>query len=45
MPPIWVGFWVQNFLKKGLLFGKFSLNMDGFTRNVHYKSGYDINCR
>ena len=33
MPPIWVGFWVQNSLKKGPFFGKFSLNMGGFSRN------------
>ena len=33
MPPIWVGFWVQNSLNKGPFFGKFSLNMGGLTRN------------
>ena len=33
MPPIWVGFWVQNSLNKGAFFGKFSLNMGGFSGN------------
>ena len=33
MPPIWVGFWVQNSLNKGPFFGRFSLDMDGFSRN------------
>ena len=27
------GFWVQNSLNKGPIFGKFSLNMGGFSRN------------
>ena len=30
MPPIWVGFWVQNPLNKGPLFGRFSLTWVGF---------------
>ena len=30
MPPIWMGFWVQNSRNKGPFFGRFSLNMDGF---------------
>ena len=30
MPPIWVGFGVQNSLNKGPFFGKFSLNMGRF---------------
>ena len=33
MPPIWVGFWVQISLNKGPFFGRFSLNMGGFSRN------------
>ena len=33
MPPIWVGFWAQNSLDKGLFFGRFSINMGGFSRN------------
>ena len=33
MPPIWVGFWVQNSLNKGPIFGRFSLNMGGLSRN------------
>ena len=33
MPPIWVGFWAQNSLKKGLVLGRFSINMGGFSRN------------
>ena len=33
MPPIWVGFWVQNFLNKGLFFGIFSINIGGYSRN------------
>ena len=33
MPPIWVGFRVQNSLDKGPFFGKFPLNMSGFARN------------
>ena len=33
MPPIWVGFWVQNSLNKGPIFDQFYLNMDGFSRN------------
>ena len=33
MPPLWVGFWVQISLRKGHFFGKFSLNMGGFSRN------------
>ena len=33
MPPIWVGFWVRNSLKKDPFFGRFSLNMSGLSRN------------
>ena len=33
MPPIWVGFWAQNSLDKGPFFGRFSINMGGFSRN------------
>ena len=33
MPPIWVGFWAQNFLNKGPFFGRFSINMGWFSRN------------
>ena len=33
MPPTWVAFWVQNSLNKGPFFGRFSLNMGGFSRN------------
>ena len=33
MPPIWVGFWAQNSLNKGPFFGRFSINMGGFSRN------------
>ena len=33
MPPIWVGFWAQNSLNKGLFFGRFSLNMGGFSKS------------
>ena len=33
MPPIWVGFWVQNSLNRGPFFGRFSLNLGGFSRN------------
>ena len=33
MPPIWVGFLVQNSVNKGLFFGRFSLNMGGFSSN------------
>ena len=33
MPPIWVGFWVQNSLNKGPFFGRFSLNIHGFSTN------------
>ena len=33
MPPIWMGFWVQNALNKGPFFGRFSLNKGGFSRN------------
>ena len=32
MPPIWVGFWVQNSLKTGPFFGRFSLIMGGFSK-------------
>ena len=31
--PIWVGFWVPKSLNKGLFFGRFSLNMAGFSSN------------
>ena len=31
------GFWAQNSLNKGLFFGKFSLNMDGFSRHWRTK--------
>ena len=34
MPPIWVGFWAQNPLNKGPLFGRFCINMGGLSRNV-----------
>ena len=30
MPPIWVGFFVLNSLRKGPFFGKLSLNMGEF---------------
>ena len=33
MPPIWVGFWAQNSLSRGPFFGRFSIKMDGFSRN------------
>ena len=33
MPPIWVGFLAQNSLNKGPFFGRFSINMGGFSRN------------
>ena len=33
MAPIGVGFWVQNSLNKGPFFGRYSLNMGGFSRN------------
>ena len=33
MPPIWVGFWVHSSLNKGPFFGRFFLNMGGFSRN------------
>ena len=33
MPPIWVGFLVLNSLNKGQIFGRFSLNMVGLSRN------------
>ena len=33
MPPIWVGFWAQNSLNKGPFLSRFSLYMDGFSRN------------
>ena len=33
MPPIWVGFWAQNSLSKCPFFGRFSINMGGFSRN------------
>ena len=33
MPPIWVGFWAQTSLNKGPFFGRFSINMGGFSRN------------
>ena len=33
MPPIWVGFWVQNSLNKGPFIDRFSLNMGEFSRN------------
>ena len=34
-PYGWVfgGFWAQNSLNKGPFFGRFSINMDGFSRN------------
>ena len=31
VPPIWMVFGVQNSLNKGPLFGRFSLNMGGFS--------------
>ena len=31
--PILVGFWAQTSLKKGPFFGRFSLKMDGLSRN------------
>ena len=42
MPPIWVDFSVQNSLNKGPFFGRFSLNMGGFSRNWQkiVKNGY-----
>ena len=42
MPPIWVGFWVQNSLNKGPFFDKFSLKMPGLSRNWQkiVKNGY-----
>ena len=33
VPPTWVGFWAQNSLDKGPFFGRFSINMGGFSRN------------
>ena len=33
MPPIWVGIWIQNSLNKGPFFGRFSLDIGGFSRN------------
>ena len=33
MPPIWLGFWVQNSLEKGPFFGRFSINVGGLSRN------------
>ena len=33
MPPIWVGFWARNSLKKGPFFGRFSINIGGLSRN------------
>ena len=33
MPLIWVGFWAQNSLNKGPIFGRFSINMGGVCRN------------
>ena len=30
MPPIWVGFWVQNSLNKGLFFGRLPYTWVGF---------------
>ena len=33
MPPIWVGFLAKNSLNKGPFFGRFSINMGGFSRN------------
>ena len=38
MPPIWVGFSVQNSLNKGPFLGRFSLNMGGFSRNWQKKN-------
>ena len=32
MPPVWVGFWVQNSLNKGPFSAHF-LNIGGFSRN------------
>ena len=42
MPPVRVGFSVLNSLNKGPFFGRFSLNMDGFSRNLQkiVKNGY-----
>ena len=33
MPPIWVGFWARYSLNKGPFFGRFSINIGGFSRN------------
>ena len=33
MPPIWVGFWAPNSLKKGPFFGRFSIDKGGLSRN------------
>ena len=33
MPPIWVGFRAKNSLNKGPILGRFSINMDGLSRN------------
>ena len=33
MPPIWVGLWVQNSLTMGPFYGRFSLDIGGFSRN------------
>ena len=33
MPPIGMGFWVQNYLNKDSFFGRFSLNIGGICRN------------
>ena len=42
MPPIWVGFWVQNSLNKGSLIGRFSINMDGLSRNWREIAKMDV---
>ena len=42
MPPIRVGFWVQNSPNKGPFWGRFFFNMGGFSRNWQkiVKKGY-----
>ena len=42
VPPIWMGFWVQNYLNKGPVPGKSSLDMDGLSRNWQKKSKWVV---
>ena len=41
MPPIAMGFWAQNSLNRRPFFGRFSINMDGFSRNWQKMSKMD----